>query len=214
MQIDNDVNNIIYDNKQISEVYYGDEKIWEKTGIKIYWNQLVKKGLTNNKNGVEVTFDETTGLMHINGTATSDWTLYGIKSSNAIYTEPVQGNVLYRKLECVNIGDNSYFGGSDEYIAQALNRSYFGFSNFTKTFFSGQGYKQSIESVTAGYRYPLLKIIKGDVFDDVTFRWLVYDLTMMFGKGKEPETIENFYERIEGISVNINAYDSGTYIII
>lgn len=214
MNVDNSVRGIIYGNKTISEVFYGNKKIWEKSGVKIYWNQLVKKGLTDNKVGINVTYDETTGLMHINGTAANSWTLYGTKTTNAVFIEPVQNNVLYRKMECVNIGKNSYFGGDNIYINQVLNRSYFGFSNFYKTFASGQGYKQSIESVNAGYRYPLLKILKGDVFDDVTFRWLVYDLTMMFGKGNEPKTVEEFSERIEGIMVNVNAYEPGAFIII
>lgn len=214
MQVDDGVHNIIYGNKPISEVYYGDKKIWEKTGVKIYWNQLVKKGLTNKKYGVDVTFDENTGLMHINGTATDTWILYGTKATNAVFIEPVQGNVLFRKLECVNIGAKSYFGGSDEYINEALNRSYFGFSDISRAFAAGQGCKQNVQSVKAGYRYPLLKILKGDVFDDVTFRWLVYDLTLMFTAGKEPTSVEEFYERIDGISVNTNAYEPGIYVVI
>lgn len=40
----------------------------------------------------------------------------------------------------------------------------------------------------------------------------IYDLTQMFGAGNEPVTVEKFYERIEGIPVDIYAYNPGELI--
>ena len=40
----------------------------------------------------------------------------------------------------------------------------------------------------------------------------IYDLTLMFGAGNEPDTVEDFHERIEGIPVDIYAYNPGELI--
>ena len=40
----------------------------------------------------------------------------------------------------------------------------------------------------------------------------IYDLTLMFGAGNEPATVEEFYQRIEGIPVDIYAYNPGETI--
>lgn len=40
----------------------------------------------------------------------------------------------------------------------------------------------------------------------------IYDLTLMFGAGNEPDTVEEFHERIEGIPVDIYAYNPGELI--
>ena len=40
----------------------------------------------------------------------------------------------------------------------------------------------------------------------------IYDLTLMFGAGNEPATVEEFDERIEGIPVDIYAYNPGETI--
>lgn len=40
----------------------------------------------------------------------------------------------------------------------------------------------------------------------------IYDLTLMFGAGNEPTTVEEFHQRIEGIPVDIYAYNPGEII--
>ena len=40
----------------------------------------------------------------------------------------------------------------------------------------------------------------------------IYDLTLMFGAGNEPDTVEEFHERIEGIPIDIYAYNPGELI--
>lgn len=40
-----------------------------------------------------------------------------------------------------------------------------------------------------------------------------YDLTLMFGAGNEPSTVEEFYQRIKGIPIDdLNAYNSGQWV--
>lgn len=40
----------------------------------------------------------------------------------------------------------------------------------------------------------------------------IYDLTLMFGAGNEPSSVEEFYQRIKGIPVDIYAYNEGEWI--
>lgn len=40
----------------------------------------------------------------------------------------------------------------------------------------------------------------------------IYDLTLMFGAGNEPTSVEEFYQRIKGIPVDIYAYNEGEWI--
>jgi hypothetical protein len=49
-------------------------------------------------------------------------------------------------------------------------------------------------------------------FDNYTFSIYCYDLTQMFGAGNEPTSVEEFYQRIKGIPVDIYAYNEGEWI--
>ena len=154
-----------------------DDSIAEYSLIKgnsIVWNQLNKKQTSLTTVGItQVSTDD--GITTINGTATEDALIYNIIDQGAVYKYLPSGHKGLFRYTVIS----GEFNGS-------------GFWTYGQSgSFSFGSNTELIRKDTSSYRYFLQHIHKGDVFNNLKFRFQIFDLTQMFGEGNEP-TLEQF----------------------
>lgn len=144
--------------------YAGIEKIGGKT---LAQNQLCKTTRQSiTKNGIAFT-NNTDGSWTINGTA---------KANSNIYFDVITLNLNHKYLL-----RGCPAGGSSSTYNLGFN------GHFTDT---GSGGIEEPTSITTGnFRF---NFHTGDSFDNVTVYPQIFDLTLMFGAGNEPSTVEEF----------------------
>lgn len=169
---------------------------YQQWGESVVWNQLVKQ-LSPNANvysGLTFKYDTKTRILTIDGTATITW-------YNAVIEAQTKANHVYI------------------IFADKLSGTYV--NNGTESFNFANGYPQikiypenqnkiltlrnSVDRATIG-----LKCNIGDVYNNYEVRITLIDLTLMFGEGNEPTTIEEF-ERRRPRNVT-DEYNEGTEI--
>lgn len=175
-----------------------DDSIAEYSLIKgnsVIWNQLNKKQITETNKGItQVSTDD--GITTINGTAETDVILYNIIDKGAVMKNLPNGH----KGLFVYLVISGTFNGV----------GFWSYGNSSRKSFSSN--TEFIHNSDTPYEYLLQDIKQGDTFDNLKFRFQVFDLTQMFGAGNEP-TIEQFrqwfpndyYPYNEGTIVNMTA---------
>lgn len=146
-------------------------------GRSIVFNQSFQPREEAN-NGVTVTADSD-GTNTINGTTTASY----INFRDVTPEQNKIGKYAF-KLLILNNPDNIYMGFG------FLNRS-----NSTPKITSGSSaviYNQTQSEISLGNATGLTGFAVGTVFNDVKIKIQIFDLTLMFGAGNEPSTVEEF----------------------
>lgn len=141
-------------------------------GRSIVWNQLVQP--TSNEitgAGVKVTFSND-GIVTLNGTATT--------TGNAVSVQPVKNQKGHKYLMVANPLSGVY--GKDQLLFSSQS---YGQDS------TGHGAIITNESSNAKWYYTLY-VYEGVTYDNVKLQPQIYDLTVMFGAGNEPTTVEEF----------------------
>ena len=172
---------------------------------RVFWNQMIKINRVNTINGIIIErINDCT--FKINGTLTKgvntnaegfallgyNFIKYPFSGLNTIIfkLEHISG---YASPDNIHLG-NGYFDSkkiSGNYLVAPL-------SSTKETWISTNLFLQTKDDVVT--------------FEDYTFSVLCYDLTLMFGAGNEPATVEEFEQRIKGIPVDIYAYNKGEWV--
>lgn len=166
---------------------------------RVYWNQGVQRGVIRENTSLTQTYDADNDVMVLNGQNTENVTIYNIPSQGAILTWGVQGHVYCCLMEIVG----GRFDGNASVISVGNTYIYAKY---------GAQREEYIVRNEVSFFYPLVNYKAGDVFEDFQYRVKYWDLTLMFGAGNEPTTTEEFYQRIEGIPVDIYEYNTGEWI--
>ena len=165
----------------------------------VFWNQGVQCGVIRENATLTQTYDAANDVMVLNGQSASDVTIYNIPSQGAVLTWGVQGHVYCGLIEIVS----GQFDGGASVISVGNTYIYVKY---------GVQRKEFIVRNEVSFFYPLVNYKAGDVFKNLKYRVKYWDLTLMFGEGNEPATVEEFYQRIEGIPVDIYEYNTGEWI--
>ena len=161
-------------------VGYSEAWLDRLKGDTVVWNQTYPTGWTINNQGV--TSVSTNGLITLNGTTAT--THFNIKNGVGYSDIPTNHTGLY-VLKVIK-DDNKYLQGKrigllNRGVSAAID------NNFASFFHTNQD--------TKGWSLGFFLIANGDVITDIQIRVAIYDLTQMFGAGKEPTTIEEFNAR-------------------
>lgn len=146
-------------------------------GRSVVFNQIFETD-SNTNNGVIVTADSD-GTITINGTATASYIKFG-----DITPEQNKIGKYAFKLSILNNPDNIIVKFS------FLNRS-----QSTSAITSGSSaviYNQTQSKISLGKATGISGFAVGTVFNDVKIKIQIFDLTLMFGSGNEPNTVEEF----------------------
>lgn len=142
-------------------------------------------------------YDSSTGYVTISGSPNTD----DINVYNTGLDEPKKTDTLLFTVELINPDSTNC-----KLLWLSFGRSFVQIPLTDKTIY------QKIFIDDSNYSYPLERYRKGMEFNNTTFRAFGYNLTLMFGAGNEPTTVEEFHQRIEGIPVDIYAYNPGELI--
>ena len=153
------------------------------------FNQVVYGG-RNNSSGVNCAFDN--GVFSVTGTITSNYSACITAYNNSM----IIGNVYYLKRSIVENPNNVNF-----HIGM-LNQNLP--NNWSSGFFT---------ATSTGASAGIYGATTNTNFDGVKFRFQVFDLTKMFGAGKEPATVEeadNMIAKVYGAQMDYYPATRGT----
>lgn len=167
----------------------------------VFWNQFIKSFKTDSLSayGMQRIYDSSTGYVTISGSPNKD-DVYVYNNGTDCMDIPKETDTLLFTVELIN---------PDSTNCKSL---WLGFGNSFVIPLTDKTIYQKIFIDNSGYSYPFERYRKGMEFNNTTFRAFGYNLTLMFGAGNEPTTVEEFYQRIEGIPVDIYAYNPGEII--
>lgn len=175
---------------------------------RVYWNQQAKESIF----AKNCTYKQEQDAYIINPNSQSSFSFYkdcdykfGEVAKKIItfdYEIVGEGNV---RLSCVNVIENGTVAGSGEInpsLAHSGTRAYIQTAELFGS--SSQYYRFGKAGVYCNDNHTV-EVIK-------LKNLCVYNLTLMFGAGNEPSSVEEFYQRIKGIPVDIYAYNEGEWI--
>ena len=160
----------------------GIAKINEVRGRSIVWNQLAASySVSKTIYGVTFTRDANTHRIILNGTATGNGQFY---------------IVSYSSLGGGAVGSNHKGLIGIRYVSGDISGTYSFAATYVATgnpsFIAGES-KKVIYTVNGNNpSYLYISFSEGAVFSDYTFEYQLFDLTLMFGAGNEPSTVEEF----------------------
>ena len=163
-----------------AEVANGLAQMQEVGGKSQVWNQLIK---------VENSSTTTSGITYTKNSQNNTISLNGTSTSSGYFQFLVQNNVFspnHKFLLWSPIVSGS-FSGNDVFWGQP------GASSTQKNI--GQGY--IIEITNATFHQLMLYIKAGATINNLVFHPQLIDLTLLFGSGNEPETVEEFESWLE-----------------
>ena len=174
----------------------GDARIESIKGNSVVWNQLIDKeklGTGANNNGLTFSIDTIKGTISVVGNASNITAYYD--NDNKI--KVIKGH-KYLLTGCP-------MGGSS-----ATWRLAFYKANVINCFDYGVGaIATATETDAVDLIFPHIFLIGTDV--NLVFKPRITDLTLMFGVGNEPTTMEEFYSRIPQ-NIDLDAYNEGEII--
>ncbi len=193
----------------------GGARVKELQGNAVVWNQLVKNsdfsqgknnwGIMNN-NSFEVENGE--AILTITSEPQYNYWAYLVSNSSPQiivghkYLLTVEAWVP--KTSIINFSLSRYEGSGNLQINAVANTW-----NFCHAFATGKVVGNVYAAVYPLHMTGPEPYITGDYWKQRNY--FAYDLTLMFGQGNEPTTLEDFYAR-KPIGVDINAYDEGNLI--
>lgn len=141
-------------------------------GRSVVWNQLVKPVPTVvTQAGVKFTFSND-GIITLNGTATT--------TGNAVSLQSVKNQKGHKYLMVANPLSGVYGAKQLMFSSQSFGQDS-----------TGHGTIIVNESSNAVWYYTLY-VYEGVTYDNVKLQPQIYDLTLIFGSGNEPTTVEEF----------------------
>jgi len=151
-----------------AEVASGQAIVKKIEGNAVAFNQLFSKGGGYNAGGIELTFDAANGVYTLNGTATSDISIYLTSASGAIASELPMSH--YGLVEKIYLGGVFEGSASSNIHTSGYDADYF--------YFATSESKKKISFWATANRYPIIAIKEGDTFTNYKFRLLCFDLTL------------------------------------
>lgn len=184
---------------------------------RVYWNQKVADYNTYKSrytcSGASVEYNNGTLILRSNGSSNITFR-YKTKSAHLNHKLFVKFEI--KSSEAIRYSKINIKPGVESIIGSAENSGYIStnaesYSTFkeiyTATIFNSTYYGDLIQ----GYGFGIY--ISNYTGTDVYIKNIqIFDLTQMFGAGNEPSSVEEFYQRIKGIPVDIYAYNEGEWI--
>ena len=146
-------------------------------GKSLVWNQIFET-YSGTNNGVTVTADSD-GTITLNGTATNTY----VKFKDITPEQNKIGKYMFKLLILNNPDDIS------------MNFAFLNRSQSTPAITSGSSatiYNQTQSKISLAKATGVGGFAVGTVFNDVKIKIQIFDLTLMFGAGNEPSTVEEF----------------------
>ena len=190
------------------DIATGTARIEKISGNTIVWNQLCGRCVSS-QNGITVNTDNTTKIVTISGTTTT--TYFGL--SSFILTVLVANHKYILRCNVIKNTDGLTLK------INALNGKYIidTFSNnvdFTKSY--SYICHTTTESISLYNGWGMNAFGgTGTVFDDVQIQVMLSDLTLIYGEGNEPTTVEQFeddYKQWFGKPLTYEPYNEGELI--
>lgn len=178
--------------------YEEGEEIEAEDGTKIFWNQIIDTGdahSTKTIGGIEFV-NNGDGTITANGTATGKNATYSLISGGG------QSGHIYMSFGCPDGGGFETY--RIENTIQKDEEYTHGFSD------AGNGYiSTALEE--GEYFISDIRIYQGASVQNLIFKPQIFDLTLMFGSGNEPTTVDEFWNYfsnrfyLKNTYLNINA---------
>lgn len=156
----------------------GTARVKKLKGNSVVYNQLVKHGGILSRFGITTTFNESTNIYTINGTATASGQIYGTSDSGGMYAI-LKSKYFYKRL--------TFVGGT---VTSSTNVLSYGDIRFPN---NGSFSIYCLNRDNTNFEYLLVQFKTGDIFDNYQIRVECFDLLKMFGSVEAiPPTEEDF----------------------
>lgn len=171
-------------------VGYSEAWLDRLKGNTVVWNQYVgHKASPVELRGVTFAYDEQDNCFVINGTATKDFTYYGLSYGSGVIPS---GRKAYGMIKVI----------AGDVLPEVRIGSPFKLDN---------NYIEKMSLVSDTSHYPQIKAKEGVTYNNVRIQIVSIDLTQMFGAGNEPTNIEEFHAR-KPLGIDEYAYNEGELI--